>query len=97
MLGLVIWDGERRHMSCGGSGPSWLGVDAVLTVGHAIPETARKDRTDVLDVAVDVRCSGVPAVCVVVGCEPESATTGPWLLFVEACTGGGAGRVWGAV
>ena len=34
-------------------------------------------------------CSGVPAVRVVVGCEPGSATTGPWLLVVEARRGGG--------
>ena len=41
-------------------------------------------------------CSGVPAIRVVVGCEPGSATTGPWLIVVEAC-GGGGGRVGGCV
>ena len=40
-------------------------------------------------------CSGVPAVRVVVGCEPGSATTGPRLLVVEARRGGGG--VWGVV
>ena len=95
MVGFVIWEEERRNMSCGGSGASWLGADAVLTVSHGIPGAAGKDRMDVLDVVVDVGCSGVPAVRVVVGCEPGSATTGPWLLFVEACVWGGGGACGG--
>ena len=98
MVGFVLWEEERRHMSHGGSGASWPGADAVLTVAYGIPGAAGKDRRDVLDVAVDVGCSGVPAVRVVVGCEPGYATTGPWLLFVEACVwGGGGARVGGCV
>ena len=42
-------------------------------------------------------CSGVPAVRVVVGCEPGSATTGPWLLVVEARGGGGGGGACGGL
>ena len=52
------------------------------------PGAAGKDRTDVVDVAVDVGCCVVPAVCEVVGCVPGSATTGPWLLVVVARVGG---------